>query len=157
MQQPTHTHRVLISVHNKTIQINYSRRAKERAELNIHGESIVKVAPLPTFMYKCVCSLSHIWYTRWPCLVPPELLCYMLFQTFCYVQKTGTLCGCACWFAPLLPLFMHYLNMRGQFSNDSNVRLCISLWLMLTLPPNLAAISLFHSRIAHFAPVLSRW
>lgn len=35
---------VLISVHNKTIQINYSRKAKERAELNIHGESIVKVA-----------------------------------------------------------------------------------------------------------------
>jgi hypothetical protein len=31
-------------VHNKTIQINYSRKAKERAELNIHGESIVKVA-----------------------------------------------------------------------------------------------------------------
>lgn len=75
---------VLISVHNKTIQINYSRKAKERAELNIHGESIVKVA-----------------HTGRECLVSEH---HRFFKLFAMCAKQVYV-FCACW-----RLFMHYLN-----------------------------------------------
>lgn len=97
--------RVLISVHNKTIQINYSRKAKEQAELNIHGESIVKVAQRRLNKGRRAGG--------WVCLVS-EPVCTSAFSNFLPCAQNRYMCFCACWL-----LFMHYLNASERERTNS--------------------------------------
>jgi len=110
-------------VHNKTIQINYSRKAKERAELNIHGESIVKVAQRRLNKGR-ESGRAGVFSVGWSTTT---------FSNFLPCAQNRYMCFCARWL-----LFMHYLNAserereRTNYSQMTPMYLCGgTLWLLI--------------------------
>jgi hypothetical protein len=109
-------------VHNKTIQINYSRKAKERAELNIHGESIVKVAQRRLNKGR-ESGRAGVFSVGWSTTA---------FSNFLPCAQNRYMCFCARWL-----LFMHYLNASerestNNYSQMTPMYLCGgTLWLLI--------------------------